>query len=55
MSRADRHGTGKSAPLDVRRIAAAVLPLQTEQLRITDLDIGTRRPLGAREIAEAAR
>lgn len=42
MNRADRHGVGKSDPLDARRIAAAVLPLQTEQLRIPRRDEGVR-------------
>ncbi len=93
IGRADRHGLGKSDPLDARRIAAAVLSLPTEQLRnprqdqglraatqilltardeltgertravnaltallrITDLGIDARRPLGTRKIAEAAR
>lgn len=42
MNHADRHGVGKSDPLDARCIAAAVLPLQTEQLRIPRRDEGVR-------------
>lgn len=33
MGRAGRRGIGKSDPIDARRIAAAVLPLDEEQLR----------------------
>jgi transposase len=88
-----RRGVGKSDPLDAQRIAATVLSLPSDQLRIprqdegvraatqilltardelagertravnaltallriTDLGIDARRPLGARTIAEAAR
>lgn len=38
-------GTGKSDPLDARRIAAAVLPLQLEQLRRPRRDVGIRAAL----------
>jgi len=38
-------GTGKSDPLDARRIAAAVLPLEPEQLRRPRSDDGTRAAL----------
>ena len=38
-------GTGKSDPLDARRIAAAVLPLEPEQLRRPRSDNGTRAAL----------
>lgn len=34
MSAKSRHGIGKSDPIDARRIAAAVLPLRSDQLRI---------------------
>lgn len=39
------HGTGKSDPLDARRIAAAVLPLEPEQLRRPRSGDGTRAAL----------
>jgi transposase len=47
------HGVGKSDPLDAQRIAAAVLPLQEQQLRRPRLNDGIRAALrvlvGARE------
>jgi len=43
-ARANR-GTGKSDPLDARRIAAAVLPLKPEHLRRPRSDEGTRAAL----------
>jgi transposase len=93
MGRAGRRGFGKSDPIDARRIAAAVLPLDDEQLRIprmgegnraavqilltardeltgertrainavtalvriADLGIDARHPLGARKISEISR
>ena len=40
-----RHGAGKSDPLDAHRIAAAVLPLQEQQLRRPRLNDGIRAAL----------
>lgn len=40
-----RHGTGKSDPLDAHRIAAAVLPLDEQQLRRPRLNEGVRAAL----------
>lgn len=42
MGRAGRCGIGKSDPIDARRIAAAVLPLDEEQLRTPRMDEGIR-------------
>ena len=42
MDVAGRRGTGKSDPIDARRIAAAVLPLDEQQLRTPRLDQGNR-------------
>ena len=42
MGRAGRRGVGKSDPIDARRIAAAVLPLEDEQLRTPRMDEGIR-------------
>jgi transposase len=42
MGRAGRRGIGKSDPIDARRIAAAVLPLEDEQLRTPRMDEGIR-------------
>jgi hypothetical protein len=39
---AGRRGIGKSDPIDARRIAAAVLPLEDEQLRTSRMDEGIR-------------
>jgi transposase len=39
---AGRRGTGKSDPIDARRIAAAVLPLDEQQLRTPRTDEGSR-------------
>ncbi|QYF88905.1 IS110 family transposase [Arthrobacter sp. PAMC25284] len=41
MGRAGRCGIGKSDPIDARRIAAAVLPLDEEQLRTPRMDEGS--------------
>ena len=40
-----RHGVGKSDPLDAHRIAAAVLPLEEQQLRRPRLNEGVRAAL----------
>ncbi|MDR7085157.1 transposase [Arthrobacter ginsengisoli] len=40
-----RHGVGKSDPLDAHRIAAAVLPLEEQQLRQPRLNEGVRAAL----------
>ena len=40
-----RHGAGKSDPLDAHRIAAAVLPLEEQQLRQPRLNEGVRAAL----------
>ncbi|MDP9906511.1 IS110 family transposase [Arthrobacter bambusae] len=40
-----RHGVGKSDPLDAHRIAAAVLPLEEQQLRRPRLNDGVRTAL----------
>jgi transposase len=45
MDTRGRHGTGKSDVLDARRIAAAVLPLDTSQLRHPRTDQGQRAAL----------
>jgi transposase len=42
MGRTGRRGTVKSDPIDARRIAAAVLPLEQEQLRTPRMDEGIR-------------
>lgn len=44
-ARMARHGVGKSDPLDAHRIAAAVLPLDEQQLRQPRLDEGVRAAL----------
>ena len=51
--RANR-GVGKSDPLDARRIAAAVLPLQADQLRRPRQDDGVRGALRVLTTARAA-
>lgn len=45
MSAKTRYGVGKSDSLDARRIAAAVLPLQIDQLRTPRLNDGVRAAL----------
>jgi hypothetical protein len=45
MSAKDYHGIGKSDPLDARRIAASVLPLQPDQQRHLRKNDGTRAGL----------
>jgi transposase len=42
MGRSGRHGIGKSDPMDARRIGAAVLPLESDQLRTPRQDDGIR-------------
>lgn len=42
MGSAGRRGIGKSDPIDARRIAAAVLPLDEQQLRTPRVDQGNR-------------
>lgn len=45
MNRSASRGTGKSDPLDATRIAAAVLPLETDRLRHLRADQGVRAGL----------
>lgn len=45
MSAATRRGVGKSDPLDARRIAAAVMPLDVDELRRPRRDDGVRAAL----------
>jgi transposase len=49
-----RHGVGKSDPLDAHRIAAAVLPLEEQQLRQPRLNEGVRAALGVLVTARAS-
>src|SRR5699024_1105853 len=45
MDARGNRGVGKSDPLDARRIAAAVLPLEVDHLRIPRRDEGVRAAL----------
>lgn len=45
MNAAATRGVGKSDPLDARRIAASVLPLEVDQLRYPRQDDGVRAAL----------
>jgi transposase len=45
MNARGNRGVGKSDPIDARRIAAAVLPLDVDELRRQRLDEGTRAVL----------